>query len=133
MVRKVDRNQSDATGETGDGNVESHSYRFQIEGEVPLDFTATRLDSIEVAEALPGSELCFVWLHSLVDVGARPHLHVEAQFSLDLVRDFIGMLPGMNEIYCGFDSGHCLLVRSVRPQSLHRRIRESLPILLFDD
>src|ERR1043166_2407361 len=106
MVWKVDGNQSNATGETGDGNVESHSYGFQIEGEAPLDFTATCPDSFEVAEALPGCELCFVWRHSFLDVGARPHLHVEAQFRLDLVRDFIGMLPGVNEIYCVFDSGH---------------------------
>src|SRR5262250_3938189 len=80
---------------------------FKIEGEVSLDFTATSFDSVEVAEALPGSELCFVWRHSFLDVGVRPHLHVEAQFRLDLVRDFIGMLPGVNEIYCVFDSGHC--------------------------
>src|SRR6185437_11887187 len=99
MVWKVDGNQSDATGETGDGNVESHSHGFQIEREVPLDFTATFLNLIEVAEALRGSELCFVWRHSFLDVGARSHLHVEAQFRLDLVRDFSGMLPGVNEIY----------------------------------
>src|SRR5215510_16377393 len=107
MVWKVDGNQSHATGETGDCNVQSHFYGFQIEGKAPLDFTATYLYLVEVAEALPGSELCFVWRHSFLDVGARPHLHVEAQFRLDLVRDFIGMLPGVNEIYCVFDSGHC--------------------------
>jgi hypothetical protein len=48
----------------------------------------------------------FVLRHSCLNAGARPHLHVEAQLCLDLVRDFIGMLPGVNEIYCGFDSGH---------------------------
>src|SRR5215813_2361914 len=106
MVRNIDGNQSGATGETCDGNVEAHSYRFQIKGEVPLDFTATCLDSVEVAEALRGSQLCFVWRHSFLDVGVRPHLHVEAQFRFDLVRYFIGMLPGVNEIYCVFDSGH---------------------------
>src|SRR5262245_21689903 len=106
MVRKIDGNQSHASGYTGDGNVQCHSYGFQIEGEVPLDFTATHLDLVEVAEALPGSKLCFIRRHSYLDVGARSHLHMEAQFSLDLVRDFIGMLPGVNEIYCVFDSGH---------------------------
>src|ERR1041384_3074789 len=100
MVRKIDGNQSRATSQTGDGNVQSHFYEFQIKGKAPLDFTATCLDSVEVAEALPGSKLSFVWRHSFLDVGARPHLHVEAQFCLDLVHDFIGMLPGMNEIYC---------------------------------
>src|ERR1044071_3866712 len=126
MVRKVDGNQSDATGETGDCNVQAHSYGFENEGKVPLDFTATCLDSVEVAEAFPGSELCFVWRHSFFDVGARPHLHVEAQFRLDLVGDFLRMLPGVNEIYCVFDSGHCFSVPpSVRTQSLHGRTRES--------
>src|SRR6185503_216774 len=106
MVRKIDGNQSHTTGETGDGNVQSHFYGFHIEGKVPLDFTATCLDSVEVAEALAGRKLCFIWRHSFLDVGVRPHLQVKAQFCLDLVRDFIGALPGVNEIYCGFDSGH---------------------------
>ncbi len=107
MVRKVYRNQSEAAGQTGDGNVQSHSHRFQIKGETPLDFTATHLDAVKVAEALPGCKLRFGLRHSFLDVGARPHLYVEAQFRLDLVRDFIGMSPGVNEIYGGFDSGHC--------------------------
>src|SRR5215510_9239787 len=102
MVRKIDCNQSGATCETGDCNVQSHFCSFQIKGEAPFNFTATCLDSVEVAEALPGSARCFVWRHSFFDVGARPHLHVEAQFRLDLVSDFVGMLPGVNEIYCGF-------------------------------
>src|SRR6185369_15190940 len=106
MMRKVDSNQSNATGETGNGNVHCHSYGFQIEGKAPLDLTATYFDSIEVAEALPGRKLCFVWRHSFLDVGARPHLHVETQFCLDLIRDFIGTLPGVNEVYRWFDSGH---------------------------
>src|ERR1041385_5229241 len=131
MVRKVDSDQSDAAGETGDSDIDSHSYVFRIKGEVPLDFTATCLDLVEVAEAFLGSELCFVWLHSFLDVGVRSHLHVEAQFRLDLVRDFIGMLPGVKEIYGVFDSRHWFHVRSVRPQGLHGRTRESLPILLF--
>ena len=98
MVGKIDGNQSDTTRGTGDGNVESHSYGFQITGKAPLDFTATQLDSVEVAEALFGCKLCFVGRHSFLNVGLRPHLHVEVQFRFDLVRDFIGMLPGMNEI-----------------------------------
>src|SRR5262249_53210707 len=101
-----DCNQSGATCETCDCNVQSHSYSFQIKGEATFDFTATCFDSFKVTEALPGSKLCFFWRHSFLDVGARPHLHVEAQFCLDLVGDFIGILPGVNEIYCGFDSGH---------------------------
>src|SRR5262245_37213754 len=98
---------------------------FQIEGEVSLDFTATCFDSVEVAEALPGRKVRFVLRHSLLDVGVRPHLHVEAQFRLDLVRDFIGMLPGMNEIYCGFCSGHWLfppLSSHAEPSWLHLRV-----------
>lgn len=131
-MRKVDGNQSKAAGETRDRDVKPHSDRLRIKGEAPLDFTATLLDSIEVAEALPRRKVRLVLSHSLFDVGGGPHLHVKAQFRLDLVRDFIGMLPGVNEIYCGFESGHWFSVRSVRPQSLHGRTRESLPILLFD-
>jgi hypothetical protein len=106
MVRKIYRNQSEATGKTGDSNVQSHFYRLYIEREPPPNFAAIYLDSVEVAEALPGGTLCFVRRHSFLNVGARPHLNVEAQFRLDLVGDFIGMLPGVNEIGSGFDPGH---------------------------
>jgi hypothetical protein len=62
------------------------------------------------AEALPGRKPGFVWRHSLLNVGLCPHLQVEAQFRVNILRDFIGMLPDVNEIYCGFDSGHWFCV-----------------------
>ncbi len=102
-MRKVYRNQSEATGETGDGNVQSHSHRSQIKGEAPADFTTTGFDSIEVSEALGGRKAGGVRLHTAFDVSARPHFNMEAQFRLNLARDLSGMTPGVKKSDYGFD------------------------------
>jgi hypothetical protein len=96
-----------AANETGDGNVKSHSKSFQIKGEAPLDFTTTHLDSVEVAKALLGRKLRLVSRHSFLNVGLHAHLHVEAQFFLDLGRDFVRVLPGVKKPHCGIDWGDC--------------------------
>src|ERR1043165_6310120 len=98
MVGNVDRNERENTREIGDANVDCHSYRLHIKGETSLNFTTTGFDSFEITEALCGRKLCFVRRHALPDVCARSLLQVEAQLCLDVVRDFIGMPPGMNKV-----------------------------------
>ena len=77
-MRKVYGNHSEATDETGDGNEQPHSQSFQIKGKTPLDFTATYVDLVEVAEAPLGCKPRFVGRHSLLDVGARTHFNMKA-------------------------------------------------------
>ena len=79
-MRKVYRNQSDAPGESGDDDIQSHSQSSQIKGKAPLDFTTTDFDSFEVAKAFAGCKLGFIGGHSVRNVGLRPHLNMEAQF-----------------------------------------------------
>jgi len=72
----------------------------------PADFTTLGFDSVKVSEALPGCKLRLVWPHSALDVSARSHFNMEAQFRLDFTRDLIRMSPGVKKSDCGFNPRH---------------------------
>src|SRR2546429_6328348 len=53
---------------------------------------------VEISEALQGGALRFVRGQSILDVGARSHGNMEAQFCLNFTGDLIVMQTGANEI-----------------------------------
>src|SRR5437588_6289541 len=103
MVWRVDRPQRGGAGECRNRDVQSHSQKTGIEWKTAPDFTTPGFHVVEISEALQGGALRFVWCHAALDVGARSHFNMEAQFSLNFTGDLIVMQTGANGINCGSD------------------------------
>src|SRR5687767_11310491 len=110
----VDRPQCCSARESCNKDVHSHLQNPGIEGKASADFATLGFDSLEVSEALPGCKSRLVWAHSALDVGARTHFNMEAQFRLNFARDPIRMSPGVKKSNCGFDPGHSYNLLSSR-------------------